>query len=100
MSAERRQHVRQMLVLECSWSRDARLTDLSLGGCYVDTRAVPALGEEAEVGVTLDGEATRLRGKVVHATRGLGFALKFDLSDDVTLARVEKFLRINATRNQ
>ena len=80
---ERRRGVRRPLLLECNYSRDSRITDLSATGCFVDSSRVPDVGEQVEFTVELDGAPVILRGTVVHAKARLGFAITFtDLSDE------------------
>lgn len=95
MTEERRQHSRQTVSLECtlSWSTSVtRISDLSLGGCYLDTRAAPSVGETTEVIVTFDGVPTTLSGRVVIVHRGIGFGLEFTAMDESTLERLRTFL--------
>ena len=89
---ERRHQPRRTLLLECSWTRDARVIDLSPQGCYVDALRVPRLGEIVEFEIGLDESPVLLRGTVVHRKEGVGFAVSFDgLSDDAAV-RVHAFL--------
>ena len=97
MTEERREHSRHTLSLECtlSWSgASARISDLSLGGCFVDCQAVPSVGETTEVTVAFDGMPTRLRGRVVNVQRGFGFGLEFTDLDEPTLKRLRNFLSV------
>jgi hypothetical protein len=90
MANERRQHFRKYVSLECLWDgRPARLSDVSRGGCYVDSRFVPPLGSVTEVIVMLNTQPIVLRGTVVHSQHGVGFALRFDIIDGT----VRDFLR-------
>ena len=82
---ERRQGVRRPLLLECNYSRDSRITDMSVTGCFIDSTRVPEVGEQVEFTAELDGAPVALRGTVVHAKPQLGFAITFtDLSDEAT----------------
>lgn len=92
MGAEQRKHRRHVLVLECTWSRDARITDVSLDGCYVDTTHAPAVGDEAEFDIELDSGPVTLRGTVVHAKPRHGFALQFTTLDPTSLDRLRAFV--------
>jgi hypothetical protein len=81
--AERRTTPRLPFLIECSWTRDARITDLSDRGCYVETRVVPPIGERVEFSTTIDGFPTTLRGRVVSTRYGLGFGMRFvDLAEE------------------
>jgi hypothetical protein len=64
--------------LDCVWDGAAAgLSDLSWGGCYVDSRYVPTPGTATEVMVMREGRPVILQGIVVHADRGVGFAMRF-----------------------
>ncbi len=61
-----------------SGASPCRLTDLSLGGCYVQSRATPIKGEETTVTVVFgDGHTMAFTGTVVYADPGMGFAVEF-----------------------
>lgn len=67
------------IVLESSsGKRDARITDLSLGGCFVDTIAHANDGETVVFQVRLpEGLWVQLYGEVVYCSPGFGFGLRF-----------------------
>ena len=92
MSRERRRHPRKNIVLECDWAREARITDLSYGGCYVNTRRMPAIGDFVEMMVTVEGETLRLRGVVVSVRHELGFSIEFRDLEPKMLPRLKYFL--------
>jgi hypothetical protein len=98
LTNERRQSVRSRVDFACSWRRDARVSDLSLSGCYVDTRHAPEVGNHAELDIGLpDGDIT-VRGAVSHSHPNAGFALKFEGLDDEARKRIASVL--NNTRNE
>ena len=88
---ERRKQLRRPLLLECSWTRDARVIDLSSQGCYVDSMRVPRLGEVVEFEIEL-GSPVLLRGTVVHRKEGVGFAVSFDGLSEDSAVQVYAFL--------
>ena len=92
MIDERRKTLRTAFVEDCSWQRAARVTDLSTRGCYVDSYRVPPLGETVEFTVNIWGQEVPLRGVVVHATAGIGFAIQFDSLDEVSSNRIASFV--------
>ena len=98
MTDERRKHRRVNVPLECEWAlfngsfAEAHLSDLSLGGCFVDTRAGPQLGDTTEVSVTLLDTPTTLRGTVVSVQPGIGFALRFSDLDQRATELLHRFL--------
>jgi hypothetical protein len=87
---ERRNEERLEVSLETVWdgtsSRKclARITDLSEGGCFVDTTGEAQIGERLTVRIQLpDGAGLELTGEVAHESRPIGFGLRFvDLSDE------------------
>lgn len=62
----------------------ARITDLSDGGCYVDSLGGVTMGELVYLKLKLPGdEWLELKGEVVHHTPPVGFGLRFlDLSEE------------------
>lgn len=87
---DRRSQQRIDVSLETVWdgtgSRkcSARVTDLSEGGCFVDTTGEAQIGERLTVRIQLpDGNSLELTGEVAHESRPIGFGLRFvDLSDE------------------
>ncbi|HEV2915385.1 MAG TPA: PilZ domain-containing protein [Pyrinomonadaceae bacterium] len=87
MSDERRDEERIPLSLEVRWegvSRSARLSDISVDGCYIDTIAASvSVGEVISFEVRLpDGEWLPLRGEVTHTMPNIGFGLCFTFLTD------------------
>ena len=87
---ERRSEERIEVSLETVWDGtgskrlSARITDLSEGGCFVDTTGEAQIGERLTVRIELpDGGCLELTGEVAHEWRPIGFGLRFiDLSDE------------------
>jgi Tfp pilus assembly protein PilZ len=87
---ERRSEKRIDVSLETVWDGtgskrlSARITDLSEGGCFVDTTGEAQIGERLTVRIQLpDGNSLALTGEVAHESRPIGFGLRFvDLSDE------------------
>ena len=86
MDDERRSKPRLSVSLDASWDRDhpARITNLSEGGCYLDTVGEVMRGEIVSFRVLLpDGDFLYLEGEVRHYTAGVGFGVQFiDLNDE------------------
>jgi hypothetical protein len=58
---------------------NGRIIDLSLGGCFVQSLAAPATGEETEVTIRFaSNHAVQFSGRVVYVERGIGFAVEFE----------------------
>ena len=86
---ERRAKPRLSVNLDAVWDREeqrqsARITDLSEGGCYLDTVGQVMSGEIVAFRVLLpDGDWLYLEGEVRHHRHGLGFGVQFvDLNDE------------------
>ena len=93
MNERRRQH-RFEQYFECTWHSDwgeerSRVSNLSEGGCYVESRRAVSQGTELPAITILlpTGEIT-LQGTVVHAIRGVGFAVEFTDVDADAYARL------------
>lgn len=80
---ERRRHQRVEQYFECAWHSEwgeerSRASNLSDGGCYIESRRAVSQGTHLPA-ITImlpKGEIT-VQGVVVHAIRGVGFAVQF-----------------------
>jgi hypothetical protein len=95
---ERRSGHRWDVVLDAIWdgtsgNYTARITDLSDGGCYMDSLGDVSLGEPVNLKLQLPGgEWLELSGEVAHHTPPVGFGVRFlDLSED-QLKRLRAFI--------
>ncbi len=83
MTDERRQEDRVQISLPVRWdglsgTYEARIEDLSLGGCFVNTRGRVDTGEVIVLEIKLpSGEWLPLRGEVASYQNGIGFGLLF-----------------------
>jgi hypothetical protein len=81
--SDRRTEKRWDVCLDAVWdgksgNYQARVTDLSEGGCYVDSLGEAQVGEVLVFKLqTPDGEWLELTGEVAHQTPPLGFGLRF-----------------------
>jgi len=81
--SERRNDARIAGPFEGHWhggsgATEVRITDISLGGCFVETRMQPVVGEETDVTVLFaDGQSITLQGRVAYADAGIGFGIAF-----------------------
>ncbi|PYS50974.1 MAG: hypothetical protein DMF68_05685 [Acidobacteria bacterium] len=81
--AENRRHERILLPLEVRWEGlsgkyNARLNDLSLGGCYVESLAQVSIGERIRFEIQLPtGRWMELHGEVIYHQPTLGFGVYF-----------------------
>ena len=93
MPDERRRSQRKRLLLDARWesmanSHQARVDDVSLGGCFVDTLGRVELNEAVNLEIQLpSGEWLALQGHVASYQPGVGFGMSFtSLSKAETLA--------------
>ena len=88
MGQERRTDERVPLNLSARYDglsglHEARIEDLSLGGCFVNTQGRVDIGEVVGVEVKLpSGEWLPLRGEVASYQEGIGFGLLFTFITD------------------
>jgi hypothetical protein len=86
MSAERRQFSRLPGPYDGSWNgasgnRDCRITDLSPGGCFIDSFATPEIGASIMVTLTFGASLFTVPARVVYLDRIQGFGVRFEESD-------------------
>jgi hypothetical protein len=88
MPEERRTDVRVPLNLSArydglSGAHEARVEDLGMGGCFVNTRGLVNVGEVITVEIKLPtGEWLQLRGEVISHQPGIGFGIVFSFLTD------------------
>ena len=89
MGGERRSSERKQVLLEAKWesmsrTHEARVDDVSLGGCFVNTYGHVELNEEVDLLILRpSGEWLRLQGRVASYHPAVGFGMAFDaLSED------------------
>ncbi len=82
MSDERRQHERVRFPLEVRWEglsgrHSARVYDLSLSGCYIESLGQVQLHERVSFHIqSPTGRWLSLAGEVVHAQPNMGFGIR------------------------
>ena len=83
MNEERRRSERKRILLEAKWesmsrTHEARVDDVSLGGCFVNTFGRVEPNELVNLEIQLpSGEWLPLRGEVASYQPGVGFGLAF-----------------------
>src|SRR5215207_2174541 len=83
MSDERRTSERKIILLDAKWesmshAHEARVDDVSLGGCFVNTFGRVEPNEEVNLQIQLpSGAWLPLRGKVASYQPGVGFGISF-----------------------
>ncbi len=97
---DRRAKPRLSVSLEAVWDgpegrRPARITDLSEGGCYMDTVGEVMSGEIVCFRVLLaEGDWLYLEGEVKHHRHKLGFGVQFIDLNDEQLDKLRWLLRL------
>jgi len=88
MTENRRKNNRTLLNLRARWNgnsgqQEARMGDISMGGCFVDSMSRVEIGELMELEVELpSGEWLPLRGHVTSCQEAVGFGMEFtDLTE-------------------
>jgi PilZ domain len=85
-NAERRRHTRVAGPYDGSWSgvsglRQCRITDLSPGGCFVDSFTSAEPGTSLTLTLSLDDRQYALPAEVVYVDRVQGFGVRFAPSE-------------------
>jgi len=96
---DRRDQPRLNVSLDAVWDEKhtARVTDLSTGGCYMDTVGEVQQGEIVGFRVLLpDDDWLYLEGEVRHHTPGAGFGVQFVDLNDEQQEKLDWVLRIAA----
>jgi hypothetical protein len=70
-----------------------RLSELSIGGCYIDTRMAFAEGASVTITALFPGGDLTFTGRVIYVHPGYGFGVGFDPLSDATREKLEEFLK-------
>jgi Tfp pilus assembly protein PilZ len=87
-----------MRPFEGSWrgasgANSCRISDVSLGGCFVQTLATPTAGEETHVTITFGKDVSMtFAGKVIYIEPSMGFAVKFNELDGEASDEVRRLI--------
>jgi hypothetical protein len=82
--SNRRQQERLSLLIDVQWEslsgkHSARITDISRGGCYIESIGQVTLGETIRFKIPLPtGGSISLGGKVIYYHPNLGFGVRFN----------------------
>jgi Tfp pilus assembly protein PilZ len=75
---ERTSYLTEITLESASGKRQARISDISSGGCFVDTLTNVREGEEILMtGTFPDGSGLNVRGRVAYVMNGFGFGVSF-----------------------
>jgi hypothetical protein len=92
---------RKMVALDClveglSQHSTMRISDLGLGGGFVDASVQVQRDDRIHVTFTLDGQELRCAARVAHVQPAIGFGFAFvDLTDE-TRSAIERYLGADA----
>ena len=98
MTDEKRQYERLPVVVEVRWeggtrSSAARTTDISEGGCFVDTMSHAPVGEMINFKLLPpDGEWMVVQGQVIYELARTGFGVRFTKMSDADRERLKTLL--------
>ena len=101
---ERRSSERKKVLLEARWSsmsrrHEARVDDVSLGGCFVNTYGHVEIAEPVDLQILLpSGDWLALQGTVASYHAGVGFGMSFTLLNDEQTAVLKELLATAAER--
>jgi hypothetical protein len=101
---ERRSNNRKKVILEARWEsmsrrHEARVDDVSLGGCFVNTYGHVELNEPVNLQILLpSGDWLALKGTVASYHPGVGFGMSFELNGDDEQNKVKELIVSAAER--
>lgn len=102
--SERRNNQRKKVLLEARWEsmsrrHEARVDDVSLGGCFVNTYGHVELNEPVELQILLpSGEWLALKGTVASYQPGVGFGISFMFLNEEEKRAVKELIASAAER--
>jgi hypothetical protein len=75
---DRHIYLREVELHFASGRRTARISDISAGGCYIDTIVQVIVGENVTIHITAsDGLSMPFKGQVAYILAGNGFGVEF-----------------------
>jgi hypothetical protein len=98
MNKERRTNQRLLLNLPArydglSGAHEARLEDISMGGCFVNARGQVEPGEAITIEIKMtSGEWLQLHGEVTSCQLGIGFGVVFSVLTEEDIKSLEHVL--------
>lgn len=104
MTGERRSNKRKLILIEAKWesmsrTHEARVDDVSMGGCFVNTFGRVELNEQVNLQINLpSGEWLSLSGRVASYQQGVGFGMCFDSLSEEQSATLEELLATSEER--
>ncbi|MBM3772628.1 MAG: PilZ domain-containing protein [Acidimicrobiia bacterium] len=77
-----------------SGTRECRIVDLTVGGCFVDSLSNNVAGSKLEVFLKLAQLTLRLRAEVIYVDKVQGFAVRFQDNEPEVIAELADALAI------
>jgi hypothetical protein len=74
---ERRNHFTEIVFESASGQREARVSEVSMGGCFIDTIVDIPVGENVSFQILGKDPPLRFTGVVIYNFPGIGFGLSF-----------------------
>lgn len=94
---ERVPYLTEVVLEFASGRREARVSDLSEGGCYVESWAGVRPGDTVQFEMqTPSGDSLPIVGEVTYAFEGMGFGVKFLDMDEVLRRRIRELVEAEA----
>ncbi|MEO8484097.1 MAG: PilZ domain-containing protein [Acidobacteriota bacterium] len=98
MTDERRKHQRVMRPFDGTFSGASgatrcRITDISVGGCFIQSLAAPTPGDTTSVNVIIGNHSLSFPGLVVYVDSTIGFAVQFK---DIPAEELDELSRLLA----
>ena len=102
MTDDNRKHDRVPILVDVLWGggtpqSGARTTDLSEGGCFIDTMGHAAVGERIDFKLLMpDGDWLPVQGQVIYELPRTGFGIRFTKISDPDLERIKALIETEA----
>jgi hypothetical protein len=105
MDNDRRKDERYRYPLEAHWhaassQSRSRVTDISKGGCFVESLTPPAVGERIELTFCFQDLEVVLPGCTRQVEPGIGFSIEFEALSGSTTEALEQLLHMVRARLQ
>lgn len=98
MTQNRRKNDRTSINLRARWDgisgqQEARIGDIGLGGCFVDSMSRVEIGELVSLEIEMpSGDWLPLRGEVTTYQEGIGFGLEFSYLTEAEESALKELL--------
>ena len=102
MTDERRNQRRVSTSIEVVWEGnsgryESRTSDLSAGGCFVDTVGLVSMGENIKFSLLLPaGDSIEIAGEVVYPCPPMGFGVQFTNVSEADRQKIDRIIKAAA----